>query len=171
MKFFVVGIFCLLCTVVWAEGDVTPANEEDVEPEVVSIKIFTYEDDTYGIGLYEKVNWHQAELLCASQSSTLVSLTSEILYNEILEWIRSMANDDLPTIAEDPIWTSGNNLGDGSLYYWQGTGGPVYYNNFRNKSYSHSACIGFNAVTGYWTEHECRESHYFMCQKYSKQIC
>lgn len=121
---------------------------------------------------YAQVNWYQAQLLCASQGYTLVTIPSETMQNRIKNFIRTNANSVLASLSTDQLWTSGTNQAVNTTYAWHGSGQPVTYRNYASSPPTTSTrCIGINGVTGYWYDLDCRQQRYFLCEKLTQVTC
>ncbi|XP_062133193.1 uncharacterized protein LOC133843588 [Drosophila sulfurigaster albostrigata] len=164
MKYLGLTILFLLCTVSWAEDE---ELQDEEAPLPIALSIFTIDDDSYGISLYDKVSWFQAELICRGAGYTLLDIPNDTIQDDIKTILLKSGLD----LSFQSIWTSGTNLGS-SHYVWQSTGQRITYNNFlENPPTDHPFCIGYNVTTNYWHHHYCRDERYFICKQFTTATC
>ncbi|XP_062133033.1 uncharacterized protein LOC133843477 [Drosophila sulfurigaster albostrigata] len=168
MKYLGFTILFLLCTVSWAEDE---ELQDEEAPLPIALDIFTIEDTTYGISLYDKVSWFQAELICRGAGYTLADIPTDTDQDSIKTLLLG-SGLDLSSYSDDSLWTSGTNLGSWGHYVWQSTGQRITYNEFLvNPPTDHPFCIGYNIATGYWNHYYCRDERYFICKLFTKATC
>ncbi|KAM8713802.1 hypothetical protein ACLKA7_014034 [Drosophila subpalustris] len=170
MKSIGFALFCLLCTVAWAQdGDPQAGDDDAASP--IAFSVFYATQDPYAISKI-KANWYQAELYCRSDGYTLLDIPSELEQYEIEQFLGNELADDPDTFNTSPVWTSGSNHGSSTKFVWSNTGERISYNEFLVPPTTKSTrCIGYNTRTNKWSNHNCRDERYFMCRKFTLGTC
>ncbi|EDW60385.1 uncharacterized protein [Drosophila virilis] len=165
MKSLVLGLFWLLCTAstAWAEDDFEQLLEDEEPPEPI-LNIFSYNNSVYGMSTYAKLDWFEAQLVCAANGFKLASIPSETVQDRIINFIHAADDSLISYLATERLWISGTNLGDINQYVWQSTGARLGYRNFEGQVRGGYRCVTLNGVTGDWTAEDCRERRHFLCE-------
>ncbi|ALC42671.1 CG8343 [Drosophila busckii] len=168
MKPICLGVLYLLlaaaCAADVEEDENAVEAELEDDPELSPIAVFQFDDETHALGTFP-MNWYQAELMCAAQGYSLVSINSEEDFAAIRKFVTTTAKGFLSQLKQ-PVWTSGTNQAYTSIYTWHDTGAFVAYDNFEtNPPSSGARCIGVHPLNGVWTTHSCSEQRYFICKK------
>ncbi|EDW00571.1 macrophage mannose receptor 1 [Drosophila grimshawi] len=169
LGFALLGLLC--CSVLgWADettdGTTPPSSttEEGTSDDENSFNYFNYKDTTYALSL-DKRNWFDAQCYCASHGYTLANIPTPKIQMSIMKFIYSIDFSDLISLVLAPIWTSGTNRAAIKQYTWHSSGARVGYSNFRrNPQGEEYDCIAINGITGYWSNVNCTDSRYFLCE-------
>ncbi|XP_034476897.1 uncharacterized protein LOC117783560 [Drosophila innubila] len=172
MKSIGFALFCLLCTVAWAQDDEGQLGL-DAAPLTIAVTPFINEIEattTYGLSRH-KATWLQAELICRGVGFTLVNIPSETMQNRVQSFLETTVGDDYQKYGDSPIWTSGSNQGVNTKYVWHSSGERILYNRYLVTPPTSTRCIGYNIATDFWSNHDCKEQRYFLCQKFTLGKC
>ncbi|XP_062132430.1 macrophage mannose receptor 1 [Drosophila sulfurigaster albostrigata] len=149
MKFLGLGLLCLLGAPAWA----------DLEP----FPTLTYQYGNYLLSVVNKLNWYEATAACARYGYSLASIPSQRAQTRIYYAILSSG---FQKILTEPVWTSGSNQANGVQWSWSSTGNTITYRNFAEAPYSYVYnCLALDAVSGLWSDINCTEKRYFVCEK------
>ncbi|XP_017864807.1 PREDICTED: dromaiocalcin-1-like [Drosophila arizonae] len=163
MKSLALCIFWLLSVVAWAESKVVPSDDNDDDAQPI-LNYFTHSDAEYGISLH-KLTWYEAQLYCATQKYVLANIPSYSAQIALTQFIQGSGMNNLMLLTNEPIWVSGTNQGLARQYVWHSSGARFSYDNFLRTPNSANRCVAINGITGDWTDENCRDKHYFVCEK------
>ncbi|XP_030375537.1 galactose-specific lectin nattectin-like [Scaptodrosophila lebanonensis] len=158
------------CAAALEEAAPVPVNDtagNDTVPEP-RFSPFSVRDDRFALATFAKVNWFQAQAICASQGMTLVSISAERDQQVLRNFLYIRANTLLHLLNE-LIWTSGTDLAEENTWTWFSNGRSFSYRNFQSGAPKSSTgaerCLGYNGVTSLWQNVDCQEQHYFICER------
>uniref|UniRef100_A0A1I8NJ23 C-type lectin domain-containing protein n=1 Tax=Musca domestica TaxID=7370 RepID=A0A1I8NJ23_MUSDO len=162
-----VSILFVALVVFGGAGDETSASVV-ISPRSLGLTVVLGEKQYY-VGVSQKVNWFQANYICAARGMSLTAIESEAENENISNYL--FANH----IDNAGFWISGSDLAAHRQYTWLSSGANFNYTQWTKgqpptNANNRNHCVSTNNKFE-WTSSSCTSEQFFICSRATEPAC